>query len=275
MDPNRFFTTKTEKGVASMGVGVLFGPKDNVRSCGVKVIGASMKVSASKGELVKTFSIELTEEDEKGVVVVNVFDTNGQETALAIGVKKEMEKIKILMAELFVPESGRLGQIYASGRIEVIVDNIVYTNDLPKNFSEPHPEYRLVDGDNLCRYMVGIVDKDQLEKASTEHVAALTQAEYIIKLQNKITDMHVENGELRTEISDLMVEKQNLNEKIGEQKKGEAILVAILDELVWRLRDATIGKNRKFFLRTLRNSVKDFIESYNKTCWRFPNKDLR
>jgi len=168
-----------------------------------------------------------------------------------------------------------LGQVYDNGTINVTIDDVVYTNSIPNDLSKPHPEYRLIDGNDLCRYMVGIIDKDQLEKASTEHVAALTQAEYIIELQNKLTDMHVENGELRTKIADLMVEKQNLNEKIYEQKDGEAILVAILDELVWRLRDAAIGKNRKFFLRTLRNSIKEFIKNYNITCWRFPNKELR
>lgn len=192
MFPYQYLHLEVNNGVASMSVGVYSGNKSEKRTRGLQIIGSSMvlSVNTKPKDYVKSFSFELPNGENVGVIAASIIDNLGETNNIFIGVKKVDGKLQVLKNELFVPNPGRVGGIDNYGRITVAVGDIVYTNESPKSLNEPHPEYRLVDADNLCRYMVGLIDKDQLEKAAVNHIQALTQAEQINILKKENEDLN-------------------------------------------------------------------------------------
>jgi len=189
MEPKDFISADAKEGVASIAVKSFVNKSGDVLSGNIKVIGASMKISAPKETFLKSFSLQLEKEDEKGVLAVILMDTDGQMVPFFIGVQRHetgQNKISVSRHSIFVPDPGRMGQIDDRGRITIAVDDIIYTNKYPDNLNNPHPEYRLVDGDSLCKHMVSLIDKDQLAQASEEHIAALFQLEYIKNLEEQV-----------------------------------------------------------------------------------------
>jgi len=243
MRPCTFLVGDARDSVASLAVGVgnSSGKGGTVTSDFVTVIGASMSVSINtrNDHEVRSFSLELINKEERGVVAVKVKDTKGWTTALLVGVRKENEKVKLLMSDVFVPEPGRLGQIDNDGRITVKVEDTIFTNEYPSNFYNPHPVYKLADADNLCRYMVGLVDKDGLETASMEHINQLTKDEKIASLQtmkgrleNVILDGEVENNQLMVEVARLKEERQKLNELVEVYRKANKAIEELSSDFV-------------------------------------------
>lgn len=269
MQPYQFLIANVRNGVATMTVGVRgLSRGGNVESDNIQLIGSSMPTSVNAGDgKVKYFSLELASEDASGVVAVVVRDTKGWPSPVLIGVKRDGEKIEVLMHESFVPERGRLGQIYEDGRITVRVGEVIYTNKYPEKCDEPpHPEFRLVDADNLCRYLAGTINAEQLEEASLGHVQAISQTKYtqdmekaVKKLSDEGLNKDVEIAELRARVAESDESRQELIETLQESKKLLAAVVAI-NKAAAVLREETIGEDRKFFLR---GPVEKFIKTYN------------
>lgn len=190
-------SARSDVGVISITSGAPKNPSVRIR-----LIGASMWTSVEPGEWVTSFSLEMEDGVNNGVVAVKAEMFNGDVSCCLVPVRREEgnpQMIRIALDEHFIPEKGRLGQIYSDGKIEVRVGNVIYTNryDHKDELTPNSNEYRLVDADSLCKYMVSHVDVKELDRVSEGRVHSISQ-------ESCIESLRVEKRRLREDVTGLI-----------------------------------------------------------------------
>lgn len=257
----------------SHGVATIVGDGKNT----ICVIGASMSTIARSGteEYLDQISLKLGEEN-CGVIAVSVASAGSQrKSCFLINVHRDDEKIIVNLGggNYFIPLPGRMAQIYPDGRIEVAINKgFVYVNKYPEQPDETI-DFQLVDADNLCRYIAGLIDQEQLEKASTGHIEAIAQTKLIQDLKQQLeivekkllaanTEINTQSGKVASYYA-----RNNQLEKELEAAKSEFNKI---DGAIRELGRDVLHTDRDWFDRwftppgTFRTMLKKFFAKVNK-----------
>jgi hypothetical protein len=261
------------------GVGTL--AIKNGKSEEIRIIGRSLTTSVTSGAFVKSFSFELPNGKDRGVVALDIKDCHGHIFSILVGVRKAGNVLVVDIADSFVPDAGRLGQIFEGGRIEVVIGNVAYTNIKPRNLDQPHLEYRLADANSLCRYMVSMLDADTLLKDSVEYLTVYTKEEQVqdfmlkvSELEAKLVEEQVKNSQLKVQMADLDSRNTCLNEDNQELMLDSSRVKNFENKLKLLLGDADIlersvykkpyKKGKFIFSGSLYKAIEIFMDNIHK-----------
>jgi len=189
----------------------------------ILLAGASMKTSAPSDFYYESFSLELGD-DARGVVAVVVpcfiNKVSHKYFAFFFEVKKDENNgmIKFDLSSPFVPLPGRLGQIDEAGRITVEVDGKIFTNKFPVTLEATHPEYCHVDANSLCRYLAGLIDKEELKEASISSTDARTLEQRLATSEKCLESLGEE-----LDVADKKIKE--LEKTLSDERREKALLV--------------------------------------------------
>ena len=213
---------------AENGMATVFVSANGIGASALRVVGASMSLGLQSGtstDRVQSFSLDHTK-DEKGVIALQISiaaKRNTYDISYLIETKRDADG-KVLFElhnkkGLFVSSPGRLVQFFDDGRIEIVVDGVIYTNQLPQK-SEWNSVYTLVDGDSLCRYAIELIDKEELEKRKKEIAVKISTEGHIRMLEDELASLREDiavSGEEREELGMEIMFLQKENVELSEQ----------------------------------------------------------
>lgn len=156
-------------------------------------LGATVPVSARRGEWVDSFSIYLDPNgegppEEQLIAILATGSQNGEGRPFLIPLKWDKKDYAVDLVTPFVPLAGRLLQIH-NGFLEVRVESDLvngtelFTTD-PKADGQPGMRY-VPDGDLFCRYALDQAEVRDLLVAASAHVEVVSLNERLAAMTNQ------------------------------------------------------------------------------------------
>lgn len=188
-------------------------------------LGASFPVGLTPGETATDVSVKLPEGYDEGIFAVRIFrGSNAGFKSFLIPVRRAERGIVVEKDLFFDSHSDRVGDVTEEGSIRCRIGNILYSSTEIRNCPE---DYRVVDPNLLCKYLVGIVDASAIN----------AQAEAIVRekaARKRLPEVEAELAQVKTELAEKRDSLQRYSEALDDTLEK-------IHELKRRLRRNQLG----------------------------------
>ncbi len=177
----------------------------------IRVIGASLTMSARPGDYTHSFTLYLSDEIEMGVVALSVHTKRfgdkkyGSSIPFLLAIRSRQGEAWLDLDEQWI--SPKPAYIYDGHWLEVKVGEERFSTCKPFESNLRQVRY-VADANLLCRYLVGAATADDVRAAAEETVAEVSRKERITELEAQVKRLEETRRSMEERIQELRVRVQ-------------------------------------------------------------------
>lgn len=179
-----------------------------------RIIGTSIPLSVKSNhpEQLGSVIFNITGNAIGVIALVINYNTSGKNYVFPVFVSlKGSEEKPVILNKSFIPEKGRIGQVYFDG-IEVIIDNEVYSS------RKTSPANYKADPDILCQYLVGKIEAEKVKESSIKLAEEKNARELLAELQIQFKETLAELKLMIKERNDIKSRLEDISMKHKESQ---------------------------------------------------------